>query len=100
MHPHVDSADTDQDAPAESHTEPEEEGVLGEIKTWHQTNSIDIRKMAENGSAKTIQKIDLQCVHETSLTAFPLSILLNMTKYTEVEAPEHCRALTATFSIT
>lgn len=28
MHPHVDSADADQDAPAKSHREPEEEGVL------------------------------------------------------------------------
>lgn len=30
MHPHVDSADTDQDTPAQSHREPEEEGVLKE----------------------------------------------------------------------
>lgn len=28
MHPHVDSADADQDTPAQSHREPEEEGVL------------------------------------------------------------------------
>jgi len=30
MHAHVDSANTDQDAPAESHTEAEEERVLQE----------------------------------------------------------------------
>lgn len=29
MHPHVDSAHTDQDTPAESHTKAKEEGVLG-----------------------------------------------------------------------
>lgn len=30
MHPHVDSAYTDQDAPAKGHTKAKEKGVLGE----------------------------------------------------------------------
>lgn len=32
MHPHVDSAHTDQDTPTESHKKAKEEGVLGERK--------------------------------------------------------------------
>lgn len=35
MHSHVDSADTDQDTPAQSHTETEEEGVLKEETIRH-----------------------------------------------------------------
>lgn len=35
MHSHVDSADTDQATPAQSHTETEEEGVLKEETIRH-----------------------------------------------------------------
>lgn len=63
MHPHVDSAHTDQDTPAESHTKAKEEGILGytsqrgreSIKTWYLMMNIDIRKVVEDYESDQFQ---------------------------------------------
>lgn len=63
MHPHVDSAHTDQDTPAESHTKAKEEGILGyksqrgreSIKTWYLIMNIDIRKVVEDYESDQFQ---------------------------------------------
>lgn len=44
MHSHVDSADTDQDTPAQSHTETEEKGVLKEKTIRHSYQHLSMQK--------------------------------------------------------
>lgn len=62
MHPHVDSADTNQDTPAQSHTQTEEEGVLEEktIRHSHQHAS----RQGHKGSGVFVPPTSLHaCMH-------------------------------------
>lgn len=79
MHSHVDSADTNQDTPAQSHTETEDEGVLKEktIRHSHQHAS----RQGHKGSGVLMPLTSLHaCMHAYAEACPPLFILDRWTK--------------------
>lgn len=70
MHSHVDSADTDQDTPAQSHTETEEEGVLKKETVRHSYQHLPMQKDKARSGCVLTPLTSLHAFHYTQASMF------------------------------